>query len=350
MLQRQIDRSVERARASTRSARRCALELQAGYRNIGFETRRGHRGLLACAPASSSARRAGGPAGARRLHLFESTAALVHDTSVFGATSPILGQRFRLEVSPTLGSVNYTGVLADFRQYVMPVRPFTLAGRVLHYGRYGAGGEDPRLHAAVPRLPEPRARLRHRLVQRLRVRRRRRRAARSSTSSWAAACWSATSSCACRCSGSSARKSLYGPLPDRDRRLLRRRRGLDGASTPGAVRRRAGAGEERRRYGAAQPVRLRGPGGRLREAARPPGQERRTSRSTCCRGSRRRSVPGPASWPGAGPAPGAPAQDGEQEVHRVEGAGEVHALGHVDPERTTRPPRSRGASSPGSCA
>jgi len=27
----------------------------------------------------------------------------------------------------------------------MPLRPFTLAGRVLHYGRYGSGAEDPRL-------------------------------------------------------------------------------------------------------------------------------------------------------------------------------------------------------------
>ena len=27
----------------------------------------------------------------------------------------------------------------------MPVRPFTLAARLMHYGRYGSGGEDPRL-------------------------------------------------------------------------------------------------------------------------------------------------------------------------------------------------------------
>ena len=100
--------------------------------------------------------------------------ALVRDTSVFGATSPVLGQRFRLDVSPTLGSVNYTGALADLRQYVMPVRPVTLAARVLHYGRYGSGAEDPRLGAALPRLPEPGPRLRQRLVHRLGVRRRRR--------------------------------------------------------------------------------------------------------------------------------------------------------------------------------
>jgi hypothetical protein len=80
------------------------------------------------------------------LHLGETRVALVRDTSVFGATSPILGQRFRFEVSPTFGSVNYTGLLADFRQYFMPVRPLTLAARVTHYGRYGSGAEDPRFY------------------------------------------------------------------------------------------------------------------------------------------------------------------------------------------------------------
>jgi hypothetical protein len=34
----------------------------------------------------------------------------------------------------------------DFRQYVMPVRPLTLAVRGLHLGRYGSGGEDSRLY------------------------------------------------------------------------------------------------------------------------------------------------------------------------------------------------------------
>jgi hypothetical protein len=80
------------------------------------------------------------------LSLWEARAALVRDNSVFGATSPIMGQRLRFELSPTFGSVNYTGVLADFRQYVMPVRPLTLAARVMHYGRYGSGGEDPRFY------------------------------------------------------------------------------------------------------------------------------------------------------------------------------------------------------------
>jgi outer membrane protein assembly factor BamA len=81
----------------------------------------------------------------RSLTLGTSSAALVFDTATFGATSPVQGQRYRLETDPTFGSINYAGVLADYRRYFMPVPFYTLASRVMHYGRYGGGGEDPRL-------------------------------------------------------------------------------------------------------------------------------------------------------------------------------------------------------------
>jgi Tol biopolymer transport system component len=84
-------------------------------------------------------------AGLEPLHLAQANAALVYDTSSFGATSPVLGQRYRLEVSPTFGTLRYTGVLADYRRYVMPARLYTIAGRVMHYGRYGGDAEDSRL-------------------------------------------------------------------------------------------------------------------------------------------------------------------------------------------------------------
>jgi hypothetical protein len=77
--------------------------------------------------------------------LAESGAALVYDTSVFGPTSPILGERYRVAVTPTFGSLSFTSVTADYRRYVMPVRPFTIAMRVMHLGRYGASSDDPRL-------------------------------------------------------------------------------------------------------------------------------------------------------------------------------------------------------------
>ncbi len=79
------------------------------------------------------------------LNLFTTSAAYVYDYSIFGATSPILGQRYRFELSPVLGSLNYYSLLADYRRYITPIRPFTLAGRFLHYGRYGSDSEDNRL-------------------------------------------------------------------------------------------------------------------------------------------------------------------------------------------------------------
>jgi Tol biopolymer transport system component len=85
-----------------------------------------------------------GSAGAA-VTLVESAAALVYDTSVFGATAPVLGTRYRLEASPTLGELSFLTITADYRRYLMPVRPFTLALRAHHVGRYGAGASDERL-------------------------------------------------------------------------------------------------------------------------------------------------------------------------------------------------------------
>jgi len=79
------------------------------------------------------------------LNMGRASAALVFDNSIFGATSPLLGQRWRFEVDPTVGSLKEMDALADYRAYVMPVRPITLAARVLHYGRYGASADDPRV-------------------------------------------------------------------------------------------------------------------------------------------------------------------------------------------------------------
>lgn len=75
-----------------------------------------------------------------------SSAALVHDNSFYGATGPILGDRWRLEVSPTFGGLQFFTGLADYRRYIMPVRPFTIAVRALHVGRYGKNSEDSRLY------------------------------------------------------------------------------------------------------------------------------------------------------------------------------------------------------------
>jgi len=79
------------------------------------------------------------------INMGEATAALVYDSSVFGATSPLVGRRYRFEYTQLAGTLSYGGALADYRQYFMPVRPFTIALRGMHYGRYGADAEDSRL-------------------------------------------------------------------------------------------------------------------------------------------------------------------------------------------------------------
>jgi hypothetical protein len=79
------------------------------------------------------------------LNLGQASGALVYDTSIFGATSPIRGSRWRLELSQSAGSLTYSGALADFRTYLMPVRPVTFALRGIYYGRFGSDAEHERL-------------------------------------------------------------------------------------------------------------------------------------------------------------------------------------------------------------
>jgi Tol biopolymer transport system component len=79
------------------------------------------------------------------IHMAYVAPALVYDSSLMGATGPVFGQSYRLEASPTFGTLNYYSLLADYRKYLMPVKPFTLAFRFMHYGRYGKGADDERL-------------------------------------------------------------------------------------------------------------------------------------------------------------------------------------------------------------
>ncbi|HEX4682283.1 MAG TPA: hypothetical protein VH277_06230 [Gemmatimonadaceae bacterium] len=73
--------------------------------------------------------------------LLEPSVALVGDNAFDAFTSPVQGERFRLQYTPTFGSVNYQTGLADYRRYVF-FRPLTLAFRGLSLGRYGSGAED----------------------------------------------------------------------------------------------------------------------------------------------------------------------------------------------------------------
>ena len=82
------------------------------------------------------------------LGMADAGIALVGDTAVFGATGPILGARSRVQGATTVGGLKYTRLLADYRRYFMPVRPYTVAVRVVHSGRYGPDASDFRLRDA----------------------------------------------------------------------------------------------------------------------------------------------------------------------------------------------------------
>jgi Tol biopolymer transport system component len=120
------------------------VEFQAGVQHLTFDYRVERRAFSAFDGRLVSESKTSGSLG-DPLTLGMGSVAYVYDNSFFGATSPILGQRYRLEVSPTFGSLGFTTMLADYRRYVMPLRPFTLAARVLHVGRYGPSADDGRM-------------------------------------------------------------------------------------------------------------------------------------------------------------------------------------------------------------
>jgi Tol biopolymer transport system component len=125
-------------------SRAMRIEFQAGARRIWFDRELTTR-LFSLQSGSLLDETREEFAAPDALTLGEGTAALVYDQSVFGPTSPITGQRYRFEVTPTVGSLRFTNVLLDFRRYLPLVRPFTLAVRGLHVGRYGSDAEDGRL-------------------------------------------------------------------------------------------------------------------------------------------------------------------------------------------------------------
>ena len=79
------------------------------------------------------------------LSLYTSSLAAVFDNSIFGGTSPVAGQRYRLEVAPMVGDLQFATVLGDFRRYFRLVGPFSLATRAMHIGRYGRDSESNRI-------------------------------------------------------------------------------------------------------------------------------------------------------------------------------------------------------------
>src|SRR5207247_7479216 len=124
------------------------LEVSGGVHAISFDRSvttsvfDGTNGLL-MQEQSASAR------GAPSIMLGDVGAALVYDSAVLGPTSPVLGQRYRIDVAPHAGDLTFTTVTADFRPYLIPIRPLTMALRAQHVGRHGPGAGAVRV---VPRF------------------------------------------------------------------------------------------------------------------------------------------------------------------------------------------------------
>lgn len=130
------------ARYNVNRSRR--FEFSLGGRRTGYEWQTQTRSVDTASKETVARSRAESPAGAP-VYLAEAEAAFVHDTAVSGATGPVLGQRLRIEVAPSIGGLAYTTTRVDLRRYFLPLRPVTVAVRAQHAARFGSGSSDPRL-------------------------------------------------------------------------------------------------------------------------------------------------------------------------------------------------------------
>ncbi|HEX6902806.1 MAG TPA: BamA/TamA family outer membrane protein [Thermoanaerobaculia bacterium] len=117
------------------------LEASAGVSHIGFDNELRTAVIIGNTIVDESERSL--PA-AESLQLYSASLAFVGDNSYYGFTAPVRGRRYRLEVEPTFGDLQFQAVTADYRRYFF-MRPVTLAMRGLHFGRYGRDAESPRL-------------------------------------------------------------------------------------------------------------------------------------------------------------------------------------------------------------
>jgi hypothetical protein len=129
---RQVERSVQGS-ASYPFSKARRLDLSGGTARLAFDELAGFLGAFTWKPA------------AEPMALSTASVAFVSDTSYAGPTSVVQGERYRLEVAPVFGSLQYVHVTADYRRYMMPVPFVTIAARALHIGRYGSGANDARL-------------------------------------------------------------------------------------------------------------------------------------------------------------------------------------------------------------
>ncbi|HRX18275.1 MAG TPA: DPP IV N-terminal domain-containing protein [Gemmatimonadales bacterium] len=67
--------------------------------------------------------------------------AFVEDNTLYGFIGPMYGRRARFSIAQTIGGWNYTQLTADYRRYDRLVGPFTLATRLLYFGRTGSDAD-----------------------------------------------------------------------------------------------------------------------------------------------------------------------------------------------------------------
>lgn len=128
------------------------IEFSGGYQNVGFAARADTDILDVFGNLVGRQRQdLPSPAG---LNQAVGTAALVYDTSLFAGVSPIAGQRYRLEAGIQGGSLSFSNLLADYRRYFRIARSISLAGRIMHFGRYGADAESEHLQPLYLGYPE----------------------------------------------------------------------------------------------------------------------------------------------------------------------------------------------------
>ena len=82
------------------------------------------------------------------VHMFSTSPAYVGDNSFFGFTSPVRGSRYRYEMSPTVGTLNFLALNLDHRKYFF-INPLTIALRGMHFGYYLGDESDVRLRDGV---------------------------------------------------------------------------------------------------------------------------------------------------------------------------------------------------------
>jgi hypothetical protein len=120
------------------------VELSAGVRHAAYQRVVRARVSSAATHRILSTQQREGP-GEAPTTVGEASLAFVGDTAVFGPTGPLVGTRYRMELGPAVGDFAFARVLLDYRRYTMPIRPVTLAVRLLHAGRYGPDADDRRL-------------------------------------------------------------------------------------------------------------------------------------------------------------------------------------------------------------